>query len=186
MEGGSDHDRARRLGVDLAAVDQAVVERYLRLSLLTPYRGGALGSAAQQQLWVQAEVQAFLRDGHILLRGFTKGAEDEARAVQKLCAFLEAHAQTLNFSCQGWSDVIVVLSGGESSSNSGRRSASEKADNGKRRKKRNQPESYSVTAVGSGQHAVLELPWDFRASLLMDALAELPQARDPAFARMRS
>jgi hypothetical protein len=164
--------------VDLAAIDQAVVERYLQHDL--HLRGGRVGSRRQKEQWLFAEVQQFLRGGHILLRGVP--AADEVKAVRKICEFLQDHGQTLNFSCASWKAVIVVLSGADEGEGDGE--GDPPADSS-RRKRRNLAECYSVTLVGGGKHAVLEVPWDFRGTLLMAALGDLPHARDPAFASMR-
>jgi hypothetical protein len=164
-------ERGKRMGVDLAAIDRIIVDRYLQQSIYVA-RGGTVHEREQ---WLQAQVHTFVRSGHILLRGVSM--DNEKEAIQKISQFLCDHGHAVNFSCAAWKAVIIILTGSEGDS-------SDKGIAGGR-KKRNMQTAYTCSLVGTAdaRHAILEFPWDFRSKMLMECLGDLPQARDPSFQR---
>jgi hypothetical protein len=165
--------KARKMGVDIAAIDRAAVDHYLKQVL---YSGAKLGSVGERERWLHTEIRQFLHQGNVLFRSISE-IEQKRMAVERFYDFLLSHGASINFSCSAWENVVIILTGETDSAQ----------HDEKGRKARNMPSSYVCTLLGPAcdgaeeRPAVVEVPHDFRSKLVMEMLGDLPQARDPDF-----
>lgn len=142
----------------------------------------------KKQTWalLNDEAEAFIRGGHVMVKGLS--AVDEYESIEKLRQFIFDYGANINFSVAQWNAVVIMLyepvkvtaanpAGKTSTSNqgssNGSHSASSSSDSGSNNPKiskgaRKSKDFTGYRCVKEGRIYLLEIPYKFRVSTLLE------------------